>query len=351
MEEIHIETLPREELAAIADLWKRSHREISTRFGGVSMVPTIPPGTSVRITCGGAASPGDVLVFFHRGEIVVHRLLRENGQWILTRGDANPIPDHPVATAGLIGRVTAVERENSWQSPPAWTETGEQKIARGLATLAMSLGVGTARAVITLMWAFRGTAAKSVVGWRSYGPAGFLARVWSRTGGAVFDVDIVRTGHFVAPSSVEPVEGYRFERVDSRSPRFVEAARLLRVDAEKRDGQEAFVAIDTRTETVAACAFSDRGPAAVAHNRGVVSAPSHRGRSLAGRVLLYQAAALAREGAPAVEYHVNITNRAARRMFHKLGAVESDWWIIAVFLRRYRIPWRVRRPQPIVGRD
>jgi phage repressor protein C with HTH and peptisase S24 domain len=64
-----------DELQAIASLWKREQRELTTSFSGTSMLPTIAPGTPLVIACGDGARAGDVIFFIHRGQPVVHRLL------------------------------------------------------------------------------------------------------------------------------------------------------------------------------------------------------------------------------------------------------------------------------------
>ncbi|MEA2569314.1 MAG: hypothetical protein QOI24_1315 [Acidobacteriota bacterium] len=106
------------------------------------MLPTIAPGAPVEIVCGDEANPGDVILLIHRGQVVVHRLIATRGSWMLARGDANPIPDLPVAREALIGRAV---------SAPPYAETGWQSFNRRLVVTAFPL----ARYLVPLLWQIR----------------------------------------------------------------------------------------------------------------------------------------------------------------------------------------------------
>ncbi len=337
------------ELAAIASIWKRERRELSTSFSGTSMLPTIPPGTALQIACGDDARPDDIVFFLHRGQPVVHRLLSfsSDGRWMLTRGDANAVPDLPIERDALIGRVTTV----AGVSPAPFMERTAQTVARRAVDSALSVGVAPARWLVHATWRMWGTNAKAESAWKLYGALGFLARVWSHTLGMLVDVDVVYTGRFPPPVSFVPVNGYRYKRVRTGSPLFVEAARVLRVDEAGRRHNEAFVAVDETDGHVAACTFSDPVDGPVGFNRGVATDPRHRGKGLSGSVMLFQAWSQAPEGAREVEYHVAATNRGARRMNRRIGAREVDRWVILVLLRRFRFARRfvfasARQPNP-----
>jgi GNAT superfamily N-acetyltransferase len=319
------------ELAAIASLWKRERRTFTASFGGVSMLPTIAPGAPVNIVCGDDAAPGDVVLFLHRGQVVVHRLLARNATWMLTRGDANAIPDEAVSLDALVGRVIAAE---------PWQESVTQRVWRLLVANAFRVSPSLARIVVPALWQIRRVALGTFSVFARYGVAGVVARVWTKTFGRVLDVDVVFTLRVASAQPFAPLPPFRYERHASSSPRFDEAARLLRVDADKRREQEVFVAIDNSDETLAACTFNDRVAGNVAHQRGVAVLPRYRGRGLAVSVLQFQASALAAEGAAEVEYHVGATNRASRRTFAKLGARPIDRWIIVIVLRRFRFARR-----------
>src|SRR6266566_9584122 len=97
-----VQTLTGPYLQAVAALWKQQRRSLITSFRGFSMLPTISPGVPLEIVCDDEARPGDVIVFTHRGEVVVHRLLALRGNWMLTRGDANDLPDLPEWRSALL---------------------------------------------------------------------------------------------------------------------------------------------------------------------------------------------------------------------------------------------------------
>lgn len=72
------------------------------------MVPTIHPGDMV-IVYGGEAQVGDIVVWCTSPlYCVVHRLVDVRDGLIVTKGDANPLPDNPVPVSRLKGRVVAI---------------------------------------------------------------------------------------------------------------------------------------------------------------------------------------------------------------------------------------------------
>jgi hypothetical protein len=94
----------------VAELWKRTGREVTARFTGRSMEPTISSGAEVRLLCGAAAAVGDVVAFIREDHLVLHRVeaLSPAAGWVLTRGDACVIPDPPLRDASLIlGRAAS----------------------------------------------------------------------------------------------------------------------------------------------------------------------------------------------------------------------------------------------------
>jgi hypothetical protein len=107
------------ELTAAIGLWGAQHREFVARFGGTSMCPTIAPDQPVLVRCGQRPTVGEVAVF-QRGETVnVHRVVADDGRWLLTWGDANLVPDDPVdAARQLVGVVAAVERDGVMSPVP-----------------------------------------------------------------------------------------------------------------------------------------------------------------------------------------------------------------------------------------
>jgi len=79
---------------------------------GISMLPVMWPGDLLEIERRDPATMqrGDVVVFRRDGRLVVHRVLRNVGNQLLTRGDHLTRPDAPVPHSEVLGCVLAVER-------------------------------------------------------------------------------------------------------------------------------------------------------------------------------------------------------------------------------------------------
>ena len=99
------ESLSPLELESIATLWRRSRREFVTCFNGSSMLPAIAPAQQVIVECGVEPAPGDIIVFRSENQVRVHRLVARTATWLLTWGDANPLPDDPIEPMRVIGIV------------------------------------------------------------------------------------------------------------------------------------------------------------------------------------------------------------------------------------------------------
>jgi len=95
-------------LRGVASLWKKTNRELSVRFGGNSMRPTIEPGDEVRLRCTDDVDVGDVIVYVYLDRVIVHRLIARGTEWLLTRGDAHTIPDPPVQADAIVGKLIGV---------------------------------------------------------------------------------------------------------------------------------------------------------------------------------------------------------------------------------------------------
>lgn len=100
-----LEPLTAEQLDAVATLWKRERREFVTSFDGTSMMPAIAPGEQVVVACGVAPVVGDVVVFRFDDGVGVHRVAARAEEWLITWGDANPLPDEPILHDRVIGTV------------------------------------------------------------------------------------------------------------------------------------------------------------------------------------------------------------------------------------------------------
>jgi len=79
-----------------------------------SMVPVIHPGDMV-IVWGKHVKVGDIVVWCTSAlYCVVHRLIEIRDGFIVTKGDANPLPDNPVPVSRLKGRVVAIIPRYIW---------------------------------------------------------------------------------------------------------------------------------------------------------------------------------------------------------------------------------------------
>jgi hypothetical protein len=127
-----------------AALWKKTGREFTAEFDGVSMRPTIEPHQPLTVSCGRPAQVGDVVLALRGTLPVVHRVVWMGSDWLLTRGDARTVPDPPLAAGDVVGIVRDV---------PAYVPRRAQRLATGVAILAGALGRGAAHAAVRVMQA------------------------------------------------------------------------------------------------------------------------------------------------------------------------------------------------------
>jgi hypothetical protein len=99
-----------EQLDAVAEIWKRERREFVTFFDGTSMMPAIAPGEQVVVLCGVEPAVGDVILFRFDNQIGVHRVVARTETWLMTWGDANALPDFPIAPTNVIGAIRDAPR-------------------------------------------------------------------------------------------------------------------------------------------------------------------------------------------------------------------------------------------------
>lgn len=129
-------------LRGVAALWKKTNRELKARFGGNSMRPTIAPGQEVVLHCTDDVSVGDVIVYIYLDQVIVHRLIARTPRWLVTRGDAHTIPDPPVASDAVVGKIAGV--------PPA-PRSLPRTIAFAATRAALAFGPAAARAMLKLL--------------------------------------------------------------------------------------------------------------------------------------------------------------------------------------------------------
>jgi hypothetical protein len=110
---------------------------VECRLRGASMATAIPAGSRVRIACGQHEPRiGDVVAFAIDERIVVHRVVYRRwragrGATFLTRGDAMLVPDPPLGTPALIGRVLEFDGGSGWKPVglPGWTPRRDRVVA------------------------------------------------------------------------------------------------------------------------------------------------------------------------------------------------------------------------------
>lgn len=116
------------ELHAVVGLWARSGRTVEARFTGVSMEPSIPHGSTVRLQCGRPPVPGDVVAFVRNGHVLLHRVVARAGGALWTRGDALLVPDPPLAADAPFACVVGVRRGDAWEAAPAHVPSAGQSL-------------------------------------------------------------------------------------------------------------------------------------------------------------------------------------------------------------------------------
>jgi hypothetical protein len=85
---------------------------IRLHVAGWSMAPLLQPGDSIRVA---PIRPvqvrrGDIVVVWCDGYFLTHRVIRASAQELLLKGDFALMPDLPVSSQALVGRVLASER-------------------------------------------------------------------------------------------------------------------------------------------------------------------------------------------------------------------------------------------------
>jgi signal peptidase I len=85
---------------------------VCLRVTGASMLPAIWPGDVVQVRRSETVSPraGQIVLARRQGGLVVHRIARIEGDWLVTRGDANADEDSPVAKSDVLGEVVSMMR-------------------------------------------------------------------------------------------------------------------------------------------------------------------------------------------------------------------------------------------------
>lgn len=93
----------------------RAHGQIRIAAYGLSMLPSLWPGDvlTVKQESLDDIAEGEIVLCERNGQFVAHRVLRRpsaGDPYLVTRGDALPFEDEPVARYKVLGRVVSVER-------------------------------------------------------------------------------------------------------------------------------------------------------------------------------------------------------------------------------------------------
>jgi hypothetical protein len=108
-------------VSGLLGMLRTAGTELVATIDGVSMTPTIAPGTKVRLRCANGCTfrSGDVVAFEYNGRLMAHRIVRigrtrASRRHLLTRGDAMLLHDVPVRLDCVIGIVTAQQIAGNW---------------------------------------------------------------------------------------------------------------------------------------------------------------------------------------------------------------------------------------------
>jgi signal peptidase I len=99
-----------EVIDAVVELLSAASGTARLTVAGASMAPLLCRGDVILVRLGGVRPRlGDVVVRRQSGGLVVHRVVKVDGEHILTKGDASLSPDPPAALDDILGVVIAIE--------------------------------------------------------------------------------------------------------------------------------------------------------------------------------------------------------------------------------------------------
>src|SRR5215472_3280619 len=146
-----------ERLDAAASLWKKEGRILTACFSGISMEPTIAPGDTVRIHCGEPVRVGDVAVCQEGTRVLVHRVIAASPErgWILTRGDATAVPDLPIPTSSVLGRVAGLVTRDGDRDLPEAPDSPARRLALRTCAFWLRSAPPAGRLLVRGLWFLR----------------------------------------------------------------------------------------------------------------------------------------------------------------------------------------------------
>ena len=71
-----------------------------------SMEPELKVNDLVFVHSGDSYEKGDIVVYQDGSSLVIHRIIEKTGDKVITKGDANDVPDRPVQVRDIKGRYT-----------------------------------------------------------------------------------------------------------------------------------------------------------------------------------------------------------------------------------------------------
>jgi hypothetical protein len=101
----------------------RSRGAVRLKARGTSMLPSVWPGDllTIQSTAHDEIIPGDIVLVMRDDRFLIHRLVdrqpeQDHFSWV-TKGDAMPHNDPPVAASELLGRVASIHRAHRSFAP------------------------------------------------------------------------------------------------------------------------------------------------------------------------------------------------------------------------------------------
>ena len=104
-------------ILTVASGLRAPDRTIESTVKGPSMGRTMPAGSRIRIELGARRhyDLGEVIAFVAGQHVVVHRVVGQpRGGHVLTRGDAEVLPDPPIDEEQVLGAVSAIQQGGYW---------------------------------------------------------------------------------------------------------------------------------------------------------------------------------------------------------------------------------------------
>lgn len=102
----------------------RSSGVLRLQVTGWSMLPTVWPGNELVIerVDWNPISIGDIVLFGRDTRLFVHRVISkvdnfDGGLEVITRGDGMPMPDRPISSSEVLGKVSLIRRSGKYVSP------------------------------------------------------------------------------------------------------------------------------------------------------------------------------------------------------------------------------------------